>query len=86
MFVSKDRKRAVLFAFCLQYEGRGLVPKLRCGGLDPDARYKVTEVCPQAITFWGDGKSFGGDYLMNFGVNLDLKQPYQSAVLLIEAQ
>lgn len=86
MFVSKDKSRAVLFAYCLQYEGRGLVPKFRCGGLNPSVRYKVTEICPQGKRFWGDGKSFGGDYLMNFGVNMDLKQPYQSAVLLLEAQ
>ena len=86
MYASKDKSRAVLFAFCLQYNGRGLNPKFRAGGLDPSARYKVREIAPQRKSFWGDGREFGGDYLMNFGINLSLFKPYQSAVLLLERQ
>ena len=85
-YVSKDGRRAVLFAFCLQYGGRAPVPEFRMDGLDPALRYKVTELCPERKSFWGDGKVFGGDYLMNAGLNMDLKRPFQSAVLLIEAQ
>ncbi len=36
--------------------------------------------------YWGDGKVLGGDYLSSFGVNMNLKQPFQSAVLLLERQ
>ena len=86
MYVSKDKSRAVLFAFCLQYEGRGLTPAFRAGGLDAGASYKVTEIAPVGKSFWGDGKVFGGDYLMNYGVNMNLKQPLTSAVLLLERQ
>ena len=85
-YVSKDGRKAVLFGFCLQYNGRGLAPKFRMDGLQPGLRYKVTEICSRRKSFWGDGKVFGGDYLMNAGINMNLNQPYQSAVLLIEAQ
>ncbi|MBO6169957.1 MAG: sigma-70 family RNA polymerase sigma factor [Bacteroidales bacterium] len=86
MYASKDKSKAVLFAFCLQYNGRGFVPKFRAGGLDPAARYKVSEIAPVRKSFWGDGMEFGGDYLMNFGLNLSLNKPYQSTVLLLERQ
>ena len=86
MYASKDKSKAVLFAFCLQYNGRGLCPKFRAGGLDPAARYKGTEVAPVRKSFWGDGMEFGGDYLMNFGLNFSLYKPYQSTVILLERQ
>ena len=72
--------------FCLQYESRSVAPKFRIGGLDGTARYKVTEIAPQRKSTWADGKVLGGDFLTSFGLNMDLKQPYQSAVLLLERQ
>ena len=85
-YVSKDKSKAVFFAFCLQYESRSVAPKFRIGGLDGTARYKVTEIAPQRKSTWADGKVLGGDFLSSFGLNMDLKQPYQSAVLLLERQ
>jgi len=85
-YVSKDKSRAVLFAYCLQYEGRGIATRFRIDGLDPSARYKLTEIAPQRKSLWGDGQVFGGDFLSAFGVNMDLKKPYQSAVVLLERQ
>ncbi len=86
-YVAKDKSRAVFFAFCLDYEGRSVVPKFRIRGLDTGARYKVCEVAPSGSPrYWGDGKVLGGDYLSSFGVNMNLKQPFQSAVLLLERQ
>ncbi len=85
-YVSKDKSKAVFFAFCLQYESRSVAPKFRIGGLDGTARYKVTEIAPKRKSTWADGKVLGGDFLTSFGLNMDLKQPYQSAVLLLERQ
>ena len=86
-YVAKDKSRAVFFAFCLDYEGRSVVPKFRIRGLDTGARYQVSEVAPSGSPrYWGDGKVLGGDYLSSFGVNMNLKQPFQSAVLLLERQ
>ena len=92
LYVSKDRKRAVFFAFCLDYQGCAATPRFRLDGLMPGARYKLSEICPEPEgngvrkCFWGDGKSFGGDYLMSFGVNVNLEQPFKSVAILIEAQ
>ncbi|MBQ9475048.1 MAG: sigma-70 family RNA polymerase sigma factor [Bacteroidales bacterium] len=92
MYVSKDKKKAVFFAFCLDYLNRSVVPKFRLDGLADGVKYKVTEICPEPSgdgvrrVFWGDGKTFGSDYLMNFGLNMNLKQPYQSTVIMLEAE
>ena len=92
MYVSKDQKKAVFFAFCLDYRNRSVVPQFRLDGLMPGTRYKLKELCPEPVSggtrssYWGDGKSFGGDYLMNFGLNMDLKKPYQSVVIMLEAE
>lgn len=92
VFVSKDKRKAVFFAFCLDYPGQSVVPGFRLDGLNPGLRYKASEICPEPYNngvrraFWGHGKSFGGDYLMNFGINLNLKKPYQSSVIVLEAE
>ena len=85
-YVSKDKAKAVFFAFCLQYEGRSVAPKFRIGGLDNAARYKITEIAPERKSVWTDGKVLGGDFISSFGINVNIKQPYQSAVLLLERQ
>ena len=85
MFVSKDGSRAVFFAYCLSYQGSGVTSQFRLDGLDSAARYKVTELNPRGpVKFWGDGMSFGGDYLMNTGLNFKMQEPCTSVVMMIE--
>lgn len=86
MYVSKDRKRAVVFAYCLKYQARTLIPSLKLHGLDTDMRYKVTELNVKKSSFWGSGKTFGGDYLVNSGLNPKLVKIYDSAIFYIEAE
>ena len=43
MYVSKDKKKAVLFTYCTLYQSRTLVPKYRLYGLDAQTRYKIRE-------------------------------------------
>lgn len=85
MYVSKDKSRAVVFAYCLKYQARTLIPQLRLEGLDADREYKVTELNVDKSCFWGDGKVFGGDYLANVGLNPQLVKVYSSAIFYIEA-
>ncbi len=87
VYVSKDRSRAIFFAYTLTYQGPGVVSCFRLDGLDASARYKVTELNRRGpAVFWGDGKCFGGDYLMNAGLNFRLQKPCTSAVMLLERQ
>lgn len=87
MFVSKDRSRAVFFAFSLDFHDRMASTDFRMQGLDPERRYRVTELnSPGYDTFWGNGQTFTGDYLMRVGVNPWLQRRGASSVLLLEAQ
>ena len=85
MYVSKDKKRAVVFDYCFEYQGRthrGQSVKLN--GLDPAKQYKLTELNVEKSSFWGNNKVFSGGYLINEGLNPNLEKMYESAILLLE--
>ncbi len=84
LYVSKDRKKAVFFSYCLMYQGRTLVPEFRLKGLDPSAKYILKELNVEKPRYWFDGKALSGDLLMNAGINPKLNKLYDSAVFLLE--
>ncbi|MDU1892540.1 MAG: alpha-galactosidase [Dysgonomonas sp.] len=87
MYVSKNKKEAVYFAYSLKYHGRTTYLETKLKGLDPNKNYKVTELNTRGWnrSFYGDGQSFSGDYLMKVGINLNIGNPFDSSVLhLIE--
>ena len=86
LYVSKDKRQAVLFAYSLHYQGRSLIPKFRLDGLDPKAGYAVRELNVDKPRFWFDGKTLSGELLMNAGINPHLSKIYDSAVFVFKAQ
>jgi alpha-galactosidase len=86
LYVSKDKRQAVLFAYSLHYQGRSLIPKFRLDGLDPKAGYTVRELNVDKPRFWFDGKTLSGELLMNAGINPHLSKIYDSAVFILKAQ
>ena len=86
LYVSKDKRQAVLFAYSLRYQGRSLIPKFRLDGLDPKAGYAVRELNVDKPRFWFDGKTLSGELLMNAGINPHLSKIYDSAVFILKAQ
>ncbi|WP_064974357.1 alpha-galactosidase [Alistipes provencensis] len=86
LYVSKDKRQAVLFAYSLHYQGRSLIPKFRLDGLDPKAGYAVRELNVDKPRFWFDGKTLSGELLMNAGINPHLSKIYDSAVFVLKAQ
>lgn len=86
MYVSKDKKRAVMFAYSLEYHGRVMAPHVHLYGLDPSLKYTIKEQNVDKSGFWGDGRTFGGDFLVSAGVNLPLKTIYASGIYLLEAK
>lgn len=84
-YVSKDKSKAVFFAYSLKYHGRTTYFDTKLQGLDPDKNYRITELNPQGWNkFYGDGQVFPGDYLMNAGISLNIGNPMESTVLLLE--
>ena len=86
MYVSEDKSKAVVFAFCLRYQNRatGGHP-FALQGLDPSRSYKVTEQNVDSSCWWGNGKSFTGDFLMSGSAfNPVLHQTNASAIFVLE--
>ncbi len=86
MYVSKDKKRAVVFAYCLHYQGRTQIPVLKLHGLDETKSYKVKELNVEKSSYWGSGKVLDGDYLINAGMNPKLVKVYDSAIFYLTAE
>lgn len=86
MYVSKDKRRAVVFAYCLEYQGRVMIPQIRLQGLDKSLKYRLTELNVDKSGFWGNGRVFGGDFLASEGINPQLVKICDSAVYLLEAE
>ncbi|MDE6147998.1 MAG: alpha-galactosidase [Bacteroidales bacterium] len=86
MYVSKDKKRAVVFAYCIKFQGRTLIPVIRLHGLDTCLKYSIRELNVKKSRFWGSGKVFGGDYLTSHGINPQLTKIYDSSVFYLEAE
>lgn len=86
-YVSKDKKEALFFAFSTDFHGRTWMPNFKLQGLNPDKQYKVSEINKFVKkSFWGDDKSFTGDYLMSVGVNPNILLRGESVVLYLQEQ
>ena len=85
-YVAKNKERAVVYGYCISYRGRGLTPKFKLRGLDPNKKYIVKELnnYKNKSSFWGNDQVFSGEYLINEGINPNLKKIYDSAVYLFE--
>jgi alpha-galactosidase len=87
MYVSKDQEQAVFFAYSLKYHNPTYF-ETRLKGLNPHRRYKITELNGRANSsaFYGNDRTFSGEYLMRVGVRLRLYRPYSSVVLLLSEE
>ncbi|MDR3296929.1 MAG: alpha-galactosidase [Prevotellaceae bacterium] len=88
MYVAKDKKQAVFFAYSMVYHVRSSVMETKLKGLDPSKRYRITELnmaAPRSV-FYGEGKTFSGDYLMKAGISLRIGKPNESVVLMLSSE
>lgn len=84
MYVAKDKKQAVLFAYSLKYHNRTMWLETRLSGLDANKKYKITELNKKGGgSLMDKGDTFTGEYLMNAGLNLNIKNQFESAIILI---
>lgn len=87
MYVSKDKKQAVYFLYSLKYHVNDRHVG-RFDGLNPQKRYKLRELnkINGKKTFYADGDTFTGDFLMKHGIRFDVSRPFHSTVVLLEEQ
>lgn len=79
-------KRAILFAYLMDKWLADWPPKLKLQGLNPQARYRLTELNVDDSGFRTEShqRIVGGDYLMNSGLLIHWRRPLQSLCLELE--
>ena len=89
MYVGKDRKTAVVFAFDIHPRyGEKTLP-VRLQGLNSDQMYRVKEInmmSGSSSSLKDNGQLFSGEYLMNVGLNVFTTQQLNSCVIEIKAE
>lgn len=71
--VSETKDHAILAIYDMHPDFNEQLLPTRLQGLDPDAEYKIEEIClmpGEKSNFAFDGRVFSGDYLMKIGLNL----------------
>ena len=84
MYVSKTKQSAVFFAYLIDYQNRMSTPNFKLNGLDPNKKYLLKELNNDNPKFWGEGKVFSGEFLMNQGINLKFEKLFDSIVFSIQ--
>lgn len=88
MYVSKDKSKSVVMAYSFEFHGRDCFLEFKLDGLDPDRRYKLTELNkkPGRQSFPWEGFSFTGEELMKVGLTLNDSEMFDSFVFLLTAE
>ena len=87
MYVSKDKRRAVVFNYCLSFQNHSIGSHVfRLQGLDPEMKYKVTELNVDRSCWWGNGGTFTGSFLSSGGFNPIFREANTSAVFILECE
>lgn len=82
MHVAKDKSEAVMFAYCMKYNGRTTYFSTRLKGLEPESVYKVEEINEGSVPAFPAGTmTCTGDYLMKVGLQLRINKPFSSCIL-----
>lgn len=89
MYVGKDKRNAVVFAFDIHPRYAEKTLPVRLLGLDKNKKYRVKEINLMPGTqssFSGNNQIFSGEYLMNVGLNLFTTQQLNSRIIQIIAE
>ena len=86
MYVSEDKKDAVVFTYLLdKVINGGNNQVLYLKGLDPEKRYRLNELnkAPNTYSWFTplEGKSYTGAYLMEYGLRFPMYNQYESKII-----
>ncbi len=88
-YVSRDKSKAVLFAYDIHPRFKESVPVVKLQGLDPAKKYRLTEInlMPGVKSeLVEDGKVYTGDFLMKAGLDILTPVDGQSHVIEFTAE
>ena len=84
LYANQYKDRAVFFAFTVKENLNKKFPPVRLEGLDPDKKYLIKEINridSKAKSIPADQKVFTGQFLMNAGIQVNLRGVYTSRVI-----
>jgi alpha-galactosidase len=83
MYVNETKDRAVFFVYSLDNHLKYRYPPVKFQGLDAKKKYKLTEInkLGQKSSFPADNRVFSGDFLLNAGIQINMRKAYQSLVI-----
>jgi alpha-galactosidase len=80
-YVASDGKLSVIFAFRHTQQYNTAVPTIRLRGLDEKATYKVEATDSKLVE---RQPQYSGAYLMNVGLNVNLRADYDATAIVVE--
>ena len=85
-YVTQEKDKAIVMAYSHEFHRREERALIRFQGLAEDAVYKITELNNRAKNskVKETGMEISGSILMNRGLLMDMKKPYESVVLKLE--
>src|SRR5690606_3760212 len=91
MYADKNKDKAVVFSYILNYRRKEYLGKVKLDGLDANKKYKIEEVNLMPGTksaLAENGKVYSGDFLMKVGLNLapGKVQAVSSSIIELTAQ
>ena len=87
MYVSPDKRRAVVFCYCLRFQNYAIGTHVfRMQGLDPERKYRVTEQNVDKSCWWGNGNTYDGAFLSGGGFNPHFAKANTSAIFVLESE
>ena len=84
IYTTTDKKRAVFFAYQLEFFLRQATVRYKMNGLNPEKNYVLKEINKDPKSkrvFEQEGKLVKGSYLMNQGISLPLYREFSSIVI-----
>jgi len=89
MYVNENKSEAIVFNFLIRKEVYATPPNYVLQGLDPQKKYKLTEINKEdnnrSRFSKYEGKTFSGEYLMKVGLNFTMSEEYESVVFKVTA-
>ncbi len=86
LYITDDKSDAVFFAYKFEHYVNMFRPRFHFAGLDPNAKYKLTEICRQGNADHWEGHTFSGKFLMQQGVEIAFGKQFSSKVIRLTKQ
>lgn len=84
MYIDDSKSEAVFFAYKFEQYVNINRPRFHFAGLDPQATYRLNELCRDGREDHWENKSFTGRFLMQQGIELNLNGVFDSKVIKLK--